>query len=76
MNDLMKTMSNLIKESYEEQIVETYDYLHLHKRECEDRWKEDIDNDCTYMDFLESSEELDKFYDEHSLIIDNSNWGK
>ena len=72
----MKTMSNLIKESYEEQIVETYDYLHLHKRECEDRWKEDIDNDCTYMDFLESSEELDKFYDEHSLIIDNSNWGK
>ena len=54
----------------EEQIVEMYDYLHSYQRECEDKWGEDIDDDCTYMDFIESTEELDEFYDKHYLILD------
>ena len=57
----------------EEQIVEMYDKLHSAQRECEDKWEEDIDDECAYMDFIDSTEELDSFYDEHSLIIDKNN---
>jgi hypothetical protein len=57
----------------EEQIVEMYDYLHSYQRECEDKWgrcKIWDDVDCTYMDFIESTEELDEFYEKHSSILD------
>jgi hypothetical protein len=56
----------------EEQIVEHYNRLYDLQKECEDKWGEDIDDECAYMDFIDSTEELDSFYDEHSLIIDNS----
>jgi len=74
--DLSLWFTNLksLQNNLTEIIVEFYDKLHSAQRECEDKWGEDIDDDCTYMDFRESTEELDEFYEKHSSILDKINF--
>ena len=49
---------------------ELYDDLQSSVIELENKWGDDIDDDCSYMDFIQATEDLQSFYDKHHLILD------